>query len=731
MARSVQYKNYLSQYFRLEKGESRELNPITLSVSSIGLDEVEVRAMHPLVEIQPDKTVFNIDGNLNAATGDALEILRKAPGVLIDNNNNILLLGKNGVKIYIDDKPGYLTGDDLVSMLRGMSAGQIKSIEIITNPSAKYEADGNAGIINIVLKRNKNFGFNGKVSANASISTKQRYTGDIVYNYRNRKMNVYGNFGYHDNMGISYMDIYKEQNGFILDQDADRTWLHRGHNLRTGVDYLINDHQTIGVLAQANVYKGGLNKYSHTAIIDAGNVTNNILVASYDENNTVDNVNANINYQLKMASGMALNFDADYGYFDRGMKNYLPNRYLDPSETIVEEEDISNDIQDTRIDIKTMKGDLDSKFIGGVLSAGFKYSNVSTTNNFDSFIHNGDQILSDTNRSSDFDYTETVYAAYTNFKGTVGKKFTYNAGLRIERTESEGILESEKITFNDDVKRSYTDLFPSGGLAYDINESNNVSFNYSKRIDRPKYNDLNPFEFKLDQLTGRKGNPFLKPQYTKNFQLKYSWKHKLNTSISYSITKDYFAMILDTTGALSSLISQQNITYAKNFGLNANYSNDITKWWNVYSNFNLFHVQYKTNYKNLLLTLDATSYNIYLQNNLLLPANFKMEISGWYNSPSVWGGTVTTKSMWSVNLGLKRSFWRDRLLFTLGVQDIFRSQIWKSAQDYGGIKTEGIYKSDSRRLNVKAEFNFGNQNVEKIRNNRKTGLEEESGRIGD
>lgn len=730
MTRSLQYNNYLSDYFKLESGQSKKFDPITLVNSVNELEDVEVRATRPLVDIQPDKTVFNIENSLNATGADAMELLRKAPGVVIDNNDNIILQGKNGIKVYIDGKPSYLSGEELVSMLRGMTADQIESIEIITNPSAKYDAEGNAGIINIVLKRNKNLGFNGKVSANARIGEKKQYSGNFNYNYRSQKMNIYGNYGYHNNEGSGYSNFYKQLNGFTLDQHGEWDWYHNGHDLRTGLDYLINDKQTIGVVLQGNISDNGNKNYSRTPIANPDNQIENILIAENERDGTTDNVKVNLNYQIKNDDGTSVNFDADYGYFWRSRDGFLPNRYYDPQENEILEERIFSDAQDTRIDIKTLKGDYESKLAGGNLTSGLKYSNVGTKNSYDYFIHNNDQVSRDIDRSSDFDYTEIIYAAYSTYSGKIGDKLTYNAGLRVERTESEGILDSEKSSANENVTRSYTDFFPSGGIAYNISKSNNLSFNYSRRIDRPNYQDLNPFEFKLDELTFRRGNPFLKPQYTNNFQLNHSFKHKLNTSITYSITNDFFAQITDTVGQKSSMISQQNIADAQNIGLNTSYNTDITKWWNVFTNFNLFHVRYDTDYKNVNIKLNATTYNIYLQNSFNLPADIKMELSGWYNSPSIWGGTFETGDMWSVDLGLKRSVWNERMFITMGVQDIFKTQKWDGISEYGGLRIEGDGGYDSRRFTVKVDFKFGNQNVKKIRDNRKTGLEEESERIG-
>lgn len=200
---SIQYQGYSSEIFSLAEGETKKLPEISLSVSVKKLDEVQISASKPMIEIQPDKTVFNVASSPNASGSDGMELLRKSPGVIIDNNDNIILQGKNGVRIYIDGKPTQLSGEDLTAMLRGMQSDQIESIEIITNPSAKYEAQGNAGIINIVLKRDKNLGTNATITAGYNVGIEDRVNGSLNLNHREKKVSLYGSFNYSDLTGKS------------------------------------------------------------------------------------------------------------------------------------------------------------------------------------------------------------------------------------------------------------------------------------------------------------------------------------------------------------------------------------------------------------------------------------------------------------------------------------------------------------------------------------------------
>jgi len=727
---NMTYKPFVSKTFSLASGQALHYPVIQLEEIITELESIEVTATRPLVEVQPDKTVFNVQNSANAAGNDALELMRKAPGIVLDNNDNIILQGKSGVRIYIDGKPSYLSGDDLTSMLRNMSSDQIEKIEIITNPSARYEAEGNAGIINIVLKKNQNLGFNGKLSGLAGYSGYNRLNGSSNFNYRNERSNIYGNYTYHDFEGGGNTNLLKQLNGFELDQNQKYDWNNKGHDVRTGLDYFISDSQTFGAVFQGNFSSNNNSEYSRTPIGTIGSGTiDNILVAENRRNSHTDNMKLNLNYQIKGQNGQSFNLDADYGYYSMVRDGFQPNYYYNPEESDITDTRIFSDDMSTQIDIRTLKGDYETKMLNGKFSGGFKFSNINTTNRYGFFNHEGEQIRLDIDRSSDFDYTETIYAGYSSFAGKIGEKWSYNAGLRVEHTESHGILTSHKQTHDENVKRSYTNAFPSGGMALKLNDINSFSLNYSRRIKRPNYHHLNPFEFKIDELTFRRGNPFLNPQYTHNLQLTHAFMHKLNTTLSYSHTSDYFAQITEIAGEKSGMISQQNIADAATYSMNMSYNADFTKWWSIFTNLSAYHNSYATDYNSIDISLDATSYNIYLQHNFLLPADLKLEVSGWYNSPSIWGGTFETDAMWSMDMGVKHSFFDDKAMLSLSLQDIFKSQGWQGVSDYGGLRVNGNGQWDSRRIQIKLDINIGNQKVKKARN-RNTGLEEESERLG-
>lgn len=725
---SIQYQGYSSEIFSLAEGETKKLPEISLSVSVKKLDEVQISASKPMIEIQPDKTVFNVASSPNASGSDGMELLRKSPGVIIDNNDNIILQGKNGVRIYIDGKPTQLSGEDLTAMLRGMQSDQIESIEIITNPSAKYEAQGNAGIINIVLKRDKNLGTNATITAGYNVGIEDRVNGSLNLNHREKKVSLYGSFNYSDLAGWNHQNIDREQSGDFFYQKGDRIWTYNGYGYRAGTDFYINKNHTIGLVVNGNMSDGTWDSDSRTDMGDmAIGTVNTILEANNERNKSTNSANGNLNYQYKGDKGASLNIDLDYGYYFNTAYMYQPNEYLNPdSEELIFGEYFEND-QTTQIDIKTAKLDYELPLGKGKLSTGTKFSSIITGNSFDQFDLNGPTPQIDVNRTSDFVYTEQVTAVYATYFTKLGEKVSLNAGVRMENTLSKGDLDSFLPSNNDLVERSYTDLFPSGGITYAMNKGNQFGLNYSRRIDRPNYQDLNPFEFQLDQLTYEKGNPFINPQYTHNIQATHTFKSTLNTKLSYSITNDFFAKVIEKVNDSTTLLQNQNLATTQNYGLNISAPYNITKWWSTYTSVNLNKVLYESELSTNNLSIAVTTFNVFMQNNFMLPKGFKFELSGWYNSPSIWGGTFLISEMYSVNVGLKKSLFDKKANLTIGLNDIFYSQRWSGSSNYNDVDLKVSGRSDSRRFKVGFTYNIGNQNVKSRR--RKTGLEDEKNRI--
>jgi iron complex outermembrane receptor protein len=721
---------FRTQVLDLQAGQTLDLETIRMKKSGMDLEEVVVTAEKPLVELKADKMVFNVEESVNAIGNNALDLLRKSPGVVVDNNDNITMMGRSGVRIFIDGKPSPLRGEDLASYLRSMQSTEIEAIEIITNPGARYEAEGNAGIINIRLKKDKSLGANGNLNLGYSVGKVARYNGSVSGNYRNKTFNTFGSYSYNNGKNTNFMDLYREQLGFRLDQYADQGGDWQSHNFRTGVDFFLNEKSTLGVLVNGNLSNHSWGGDSRTLIslINSTQI-DSILVASSRDDGDRDNLNFNLNYRFDNGEGRVWNMDADYGFFRNSGKSYQPNRYLDPSGEIVLQERINTTNTPTDIDIYTFKVDHERNLGKGKLSAGVKFSLVETDNTFEFFnLVDGDEIL-DIDRSNNFVYRENVNAAYLNYGAQLNEKWNFQVGLRAEQTNSTGDLTAMKDTENDSVERHYLDFFPSASLNYTASEKHSFQLSYGRRINRPSYQDLNPFENKLDELTFEKGNPFLQPEYTTNIQLTHSFSYRLNTTLRYSHTTDLITRQTDAAEGKAGFITWLNLADQYNYSINVSAPVSITDWWSSYGSLTAYYRENKGNFGDgRVIDLSAKAMNIYAQQTFQIPGDFTLELSGWYNSPSLWGGNFEMDAQWSMDAGLQKKILNDRGNLKLSVSDIFKTTNWHGVSEFGPLNLEIRGGWDSRRVSLNFSYLLGNTQVKGARK-RETGLEEEQSRV--
>lgn len=716
-----------SEKFDYKEGQSFQVPKIQLGGAEGSLDAVEVVYVKPLVEIKADKTIFNVEGTTNATGLNGLELLRKAPGVTVDNNENIMVKGKGGIVIYIDGKLTPLDGDALKDMLKNMQSSNIESIEIITNPSAKFDAAGNAGIINIKLKKNRNFGTNGTVSLGYGVQRYSKYNTNVTLNHRNERWNLYGMYGNNWGKTWSYMDFERRQNGIIFDQFSDNMGKGFRQNFKTGADYFINKKNTIGVMVTGNFGENIWNGDTRTVITEPVGVNDRVLVAKSLNEGRRDNLNANLNYHYADTTGRDLVMDYDFGIFDFYNNSYQPNRYYTPSENAVLYENNFRNNNSTLIQLNTLKADYEQPLGKGKLGAGFKLSLVQTRNDLDFYNVVAGEDFVDSTRTNEFEYYENINAGYINYNRQI-KKFSLQLGLRAEHTVSQGELVVTTTQDYDKIDRNYVNLFPSAALTYEVNPKNNLNLTYSRRIDRPSYQDLNPFEYRLDELSYMKGNVNLRPQMTHSLELAHTYSYMITTSLTYSRTEDFFTEITDTTEVQRSYMSPRNLGYQEYFGLNIGSPLPIAKWWNGYANVNVTQLHNRADFgENRVIDLRVASYSFYLQNSFTLSKTLSVEISGWYSGPSVWGGTFKNNPLWSLDVGMKKTFMSDRATLRLSYGDIFWSSRWRGVSDYAGLYMDARGGWESRQFRANLSFNLGNTQLKKLE--RKTGIDDLKKRV--
>jgi iron complex outermembrane receptor protein len=727
----VGYENYRSAVITVDGSDAIHIPTVVLQRSSTSLSEVTVTAQKPMIEVKPGMTVFNVQSSINAAGSNGLELLQKSPGVVVDQNDNIMLKGRSGVQIQIDGRPTQLSGTDLADLLRSMQSTDIDAIEIISNPSAKYDAEGTGGIINIRLKKNKSFGTNGSVTAGYGIAVFPKYNTSLSLNNRNKVANIFGTYSNNWGNRQNHLNIYRVQQDSTYNQRSTSIFGGLRNNFKAGTDFFVSPKHTIGILVTGNIsdYHGGTS--SKTEISGEGDeAITKILFANNEVDGNLSNVDFNGNYRFADTSGHELTADVDYGIYRNNRNSFQPNTYTLPDGTTVIEEKDYRTISPTSINIYTAKADYSQNLFKGKLGAGFKVSWVKTDNTFDFYnVTDGVDVL-DTSLSNHFVYTENTNAAYLNYEHALMKDLGFQAGLRVEQTNSEGDLTSATSQADENVKRHYLDYFPNVGLNYTLDKKNGFAVSYSRRIDRPNYQELNPFEYRLDELSYRKGNPFLDPQYTDKVELSHTYNNAITSSLSYSHTKDFFAQITDTLSGGRSYITTRNLASEDILSLDISGQIPVTKWWSLYASVTGYHLDYAADFgEGKVINESIFALSLYAQNTFTLPKGFSLELSGWYSSPSIWGGTYKTASQGSIDAGMQKKLFKDRGTLKLSITDIFHTAPWDSVSDFGGLYVEADGDWESRQFRATFTYRFGNKQVKGARQ-RNTGNESETQRLG-
>lgn len=712
-----------------------DLGLLTFNAQEIALDAFEITAERAMVEVQPDKTVFNVQGTVNSTGSDAISLLRKAPAVTVDNNDNINVLGRSGVRLYVDGKQLPLEGEDLANYLKNLPADQIDRIEIITNPGSKYDAEGNAGIIDIRLKKDDSIGANGSISGTYTQGQLTRYNVNANGNYRNKRMNVFATVGVNQNDNFHNIRFKSYQNGFYMNEINDTENLRDIYNYRTGADFYLNKNNIIGFLVTGQEVEGERIGYNRIAISDADNISevDSILLAEGNGQYHRSQNTFNLNYRFNNDKKHSLNIDLDYGMYGKTEKRFQPNLYYNAAEDVVLTEINQSFDTPTDINIATAKADYELPMLKGTVGIGTKYSRVETYNTFKVFDVVDEEEQLNTTQSNQFDYTENVYAGYLNYARSFGSKWKLSAGLRAEKTYATGELTAFDTALTEPpVVLDYMSWFPSIGITHQLSQTNSISFNYGRRINRPDYNVLNPFRNQLSQLSIEKGNPFLNPEIVNNVELGYTLFYMYNFKVGYSRTNNKITRLIgpDESNPKAGFISWDNLATQTVISANASLPVQFTKWWDGYFNLSGSRIDNQADYGDgAVVDVQAWSYTIFSQQSFKLPKSFKAQVSGYYSGPGVWGGVFIYDANWSIDAGIQRNFLKDKLLVRTSVNNIFNRFGWRGESSFNGLVSTGTGSWDARFVSLNIKYSFGNQKL-KFKQ-RKTGIESEEKRTGE
>jgi iron complex outermembrane receptor protein len=730
MVRNIEFQTYISDRITINESDIIDLGSIHLKTKTNNLEEVVIKGEKALVEVHSDKMVYNVSASVNATGNNALELLSKSPGIRVDMDNNIILQGKTGVQIYINGRPSRISGSDLANMLEGMQSENIESIEIISNPSARYDAEGTGGIINIVMKKSMATGFNGSLTGSYSKGIEPRANAGTNINYNGEKINFFSSLNYSDNNYTFNRNEIMLREDYSLTMISLRPTNKRGINFSGGMDYRINKEQTLSFDARVLVDKRISPQTSNTIIDDLSEVDpSEILIAETMDDGGSDNYNANLHYSFVPNRSSEFSADISFGIYSSTRDTKQPNWYYSMDTTLLRSIE-SQFSANTDIDLFSTQVDYVRRFGKASISSGGKYSYISTKNSLDFYNIEDDNPILDPDRSNNFTYLEKVAAAYIIISWKPTDKISMNAGVRFENTSSLGELISANPGPDDIVPRNYNSIFPNISISFDDKKKHALSLSYSRRINRPNYQNLNPFESKLSELSSWRGNPFLEPNYITNYQVSYSLMRKLVISNTFSITENYFARLFQTDGDKGTVISPQNMDNAIVNGLSVSYPLTVSKWWEFTAFFLYNYEDYSGGLGGYSINMEKHIQEFRMQNALKLPLKFNMELSFYATSPHVWRGATTIDGYYRIDLGLKRVFFNEKLLVQVSAWDIFETgTTYYYSSNYGGMVIDGDAFFDGRRIAVNASYKFGNQNIKKRKV--KSSLDNELNRISE
>jgi iron complex outermembrane recepter protein len=732
---AVGFEKKYSNALEVSGAGATEAGPLTLNNRSNNLKTVTVSARKPMVEQKTDRMIVNVDAFVSNTGANALEALEKSPGVQVDKDGNISLKGKQNVIVMIDGRPAYLSGADLANMLRGMQASQLDQIEIMTNPPAKYDAAGNSGIINIKTKKNKQKGFNGNVSAGYGQGRYFKTNESLSLNYRNGKVNLFSNYSFNRNDNFQQLEIYRRyknddgSTNAIFEQVSLMKRRNLSNNLKFGMDYYLTSKTTLGV-----VFSGFSNSQkasgSNTSYLKNPNsVTDSIVYAQSNLREMWKNgsVNLNMRHQFDTA-GRELTADLDYIRYDIHNDQAFANTTFTPKWEARYVENLSGDLPSI-INIYSGKIDYTHPLTKDAkLEMGWKSSYVSTDNKANYFNGpEGNQQI-DYEKTNFFQYKENINAAYVSLNKQLNKKWGIQAGLRYENTTYRGHQYGNPVKGDSSFKRSYNSLFPTIYISYNADKNNVFSTNFGRRIDRPSYQNLNPFMFFIDKYTYGSGNPYLQPQFSYNFELSHTYKGKLTTTLNYSITRNLFNETFDQLG-YATIVRQGNIGRRENMGAAVNANIPVTGWLTTILYVNYTYLKYSGQLYGEEIDIAAGNVNMNMNNQFNFKKGWSAELSGWYRTKGP-EGQIILMPFGQMSAGVAKQVLNGKGTVKLNIRDIFYTQ-----QPHGDINfkdTEARFRNsrDTRVGNITFTYRFGKPLKNGNGQRKKGSAGEEQNRVG-
>ncbi|MET0393109.1 MAG: TonB-dependent receptor [Chitinophagaceae bacterium] len=697
-----------SDTFELIAGRAADKGITTMHADTKNLNNVTVTALRPTIVQEADKLVVTVENTAMAQGNTAFTLLSKAPGVFIDAEGNIQLNGRSGVNVMINGKLTYLSARDLRTMLESMPAENIKNIEIITNPSAKYDAEGTSGILNINLKKNTQRGMNGSVYSSANYNFKQAgYSYGANLNFKgggwNSFINADGNRRVGGRDATFTRVFYGPAQTIYFDQTATGDFRNEvPASVRAGTDYEINSRHSLGVMGYYVTARGEDDFLSETLIGHAPKSYHQFIDADNLNRGTFRNITGNLHYMGKLDTlGQQLSADLDYVNIRNRRESDLFNYFTDLSSGN-KTTDILYTYVPAAYNIWSAKADYTYPFSKkNKLEAGVKFSHVVSDNDSRFYFNNG-ALVPDPNRTNYFNYRENIYAAYLNWSGTISKKLSAQAGLRTEQTKGTGT----SYTTGQVNKRNYLDLFPSLFVQQKVNDNYGINYSYSRRLTRPNYGNLNPFRAYRDPYTWYEGNTSLRPQYTHQFSVAQTFKKTYILTATYQLNKDVMSEIpiLDVATG-TTIYTTGNVDDGHSASLSFLAPVRLAKKWET-QNTVLFNYSKFTMNSNLgRIVNEQLFFMVQSNHTILLPEDFRLELNLLFRGPAA-SGLYRMASMHREDIALKKSFLKKKFDVTINANDIFKGFRYLWTTNLNGNVNDFDQYFRWRSIGLSLRYNF-------------------------
>jgi iron complex outermembrane receptor protein len=686
---------------------------ILLKSKSGLLQDVTVVSKKPFIQFLPDKTVINPEANITNAGATVMDILEKSPGITVGKDGSIIMKGKPAVTVLIDGKPTQLSGADLQAYLSGISASQVDVVELIENPGAKYDASGNAGIINIKTKANRLKGFNGSMNLSIGQGFYPKTGNSINLNYRNGRVNWFLNYGIRASNEMQNLYTLRKyfnsnhEDSVLLEQPNFSKNSAVGNNLKTGFDFFVSKQTTLGLVFTGGIFNRNARSSNTIDWMDSNYHIDSSINTSGENDVEFKRAGVNINGKHKIDDKSELTADLDYVRFAiNGNQNYQ-TQLVAPGSTV----SATKGNTPSRLNIVTAKVDYSRRFKSFLLESGLKTAINKTDNLADYYYYDNNNWQPDLSRSNHFLYDEKISAAYASVDAEKGK-WHWQTGLRYELTSYKAHQLGNAVVKDSAFKRNYGSLFPTAFVSYQADSNNMLTFRLGRRIDRPPFQYLNPFLTTLNKYTYEGGNPYINPQYTWNFALAHTYKQMLTTEFSFSYLRDYFSQIF-IIDSNSSNVNKNIIIYTRgnvgsfqNFGITETFQRPVTKWWNLTA-VAVFNYKIIKGVVWAPIKAEVGQLNVSLNNQFQLKKGWGFELSGYYQTKSQIDLQEWLKPQGELDLGISKQIMKNKGSLKLSVRDITYFQNYSGYSTFQNAYEPFTVKWDSRVARLSFSWRFG------------------------